>query len=84
MKICLYGSRPFSVRDKYEGTVSFGDSVIPSLWYIIRKKAIEPLLSGSTAEQLGIIKFAQSPLISSDLTYINAINTTTATNDSTK
>ena len=82
IKICPYGSRPFSVRGKYEGTVSFGDSIIPSVWYIIKKKAIEPLLSGSTAEQLGIIKFAPSPLTSSDMKYINAINTTTATNDS--
>ena len=54
------------------------------MWYIIKKKAIEPLLSGCTAEQLGIIKFAQSPLTSSDMKYINAINTTTTTNDSTK
>ena len=84
MKICTYGSRPFPVRGKYEWTVSFGDSIIPSLWYIIKKKTIEPLLSGSTAEQLGIIKFAPSPLTSSGMKYINAINTTTATNDSTK
>ena len=84
MKICEYGSKPFSERSKYEGTVSFGDSVIPSVWYIIKKKATEPLLSGSTAEQLGIIKFAPSPLTSSDMKYINAINTTTATNNSTK
>ena len=49
MKICPYGSKPLSVRGKYEGTVSFGDSIIPSVWYVIKKKAIE-LLSGSTAE----------------------------------
>ena len=84
MKICPYGSRPFLVRGKYEGTVSFGDSIMPSVWYIIKKKSIEPLLSGSTAVQLGIIKFALSPLTSSDMKYINAINSATATNDSTK
>ena len=84
MKICPYGSRPFSVRGKYQATVSFGDSIISSVWYIIKKKSIEPLLSGSTAVQLGIIKFAPSPLTSSDMKYINAINSATATNDSTK
>ena len=76
--------KPFSVRGKYEETVSFGDSVITSVWYIIKKKAIEPLLRGSTADRLGIIKLTPSPLTSSDMKYINAINTTTATNDLTK
>ena len=38
MKICPHRSRPFSLRGKYEGAVSFGDSIIQSVWYIIKNR----------------------------------------------
>ena len=51
----------FQVIGKYHGVVSFGEKVVRSKWYIVDKKNIEPLLSGPTAEKLGIIKFASTP-----------------------
>ena len=62
MKISPYGAKPFNVVGKYEGCITFGSAVTRSKWYIVDKKNIEPLLSGSTAEQLGIIKFTSKPV----------------------
>ena len=56
MKIYPYGGKPYRVKGKYEGTTSFGDTIIPTTWYIVGKK-VEPLLSGESAERLGIISF---------------------------
>lgn len=61
MKISPYGAKPFQVVGKYEGIVNFGPVQVKSKWYIVDKKNIEPLLSGVTAEQLGIIKFINKP-----------------------
>ena len=41
---------------KYEGSVVFGDMVTSATWYVVHKNNTEPLISGSTAEKLGIIK----------------------------
>ena len=49
LKICPYGWRPFRAIGKYEGTTIYGSSVIPGVWYVV-KKQLEPLLSGELAE----------------------------------
>ena len=51
MKLCPYGAKPFRVAGKYEGSIAFGDRITTAKWYIVK------LLSGNTAEDLGIIKF---------------------------
>ena len=60
LKICQFGSKPYSVKGKYIGSVTYGTTILPSTWYIIDKKGTEPLLSGITAEKLGIITFTPS------------------------
>ena len=61
MKLCPYGAAPFRAKEKYVGSVTFGETVVTATWYVISKNNIEPLLSGATAEDLGIIKFTDTP-----------------------
>ena len=58
IKLCPYGAKPFRVAGKYEGSIAFGDRIATAKWYIVKRSNIEPLLSGKTAEDLGIIKFS--------------------------
>ena len=62
LRISPYGAKPFRVIGKYEGSIVFGDMVTTATWYVVNKKNIEPLISGPTAERLGIIKFNSDPL----------------------
>ena len=47
-------------------------------------KHIESLLSGSTTEKLGVIKFSPSPSTSSDVKCINTLNGTTVMSNAAK
>ena len=62
LRISPYGAKPFRVIGKYEGSIVFGDMVTTATWYVVKKKNIEPLISGPTAERFGIIKFNSDPL----------------------
>ena len=55
LKVSKYGAQPFRVLGKYTGSITFGDMVATTTWYIVNKTKIEPLFSGQTAEELGII-----------------------------
>ena len=39
---------------------AFGQKTTPSIWYVVRKD-VESLLSGETADDLGIIGFNDTP-----------------------
>lgn len=75
LKICPFRSKPYSVTGKYEGSVTYGTVIISSTWYIINKKGTEPLLSGSTAEKLGIITFTPQKSASINEIKINTDST---------
>ena len=51
LKVSPYGAKPFRVLGKYTGSITFGDMVTTTTWYIVIKNKIEPLLSGQTAEE---------------------------------
>ena len=56
IKLSPYGSKPLRVHGVYNGPISFGDSETKSEIYIV-KHNLETLISGDTAEKLGIITF---------------------------
>lgn len=41
IKICPFGSKPYSVKGKYKGSVTYGITVLPSTWYVIDKSGTE-------------------------------------------
>ena len=55
-KLKPYGSKPLRVCGKLSGTVTFADKSIRSDIFVV-KENLESLLSGKTAETLGIISF---------------------------
>ena len=62
LKVGPYGAKPFRVLGKYTGSITFSDMVTTTTWYIVNKHRIEPLLSGQTVEELGIITFNANPV----------------------
>ena len=70
LQICPYGGRPFRAIGKYEGTTTYGDDIVPTVWYVVKKK-LEPLLSGGLAEKLGIIIF--NPDREEDISHVNSV-----------
>ena len=51
LKTCPFGSKPYSVKGKNEGSVTYGSTIFPLTWYITNKSGTELLLSGATAEK---------------------------------
>ena len=60
MKIHPYASKSMKCCGYYTGTVRYGDTVANICLYVV-KQDVETLLSGRLSEELGIIKFNQSP-----------------------
>ncbi len=60
VKLKPYNSSPISVLGVARCAVTFGSTSVPVEWHII-SGSCEPILAGSAALQLGIIKFARSP-----------------------
>ena len=56
LKLRPYGSKPLKVCGKYEGPIKFGKHAVQSEIFIV-KQNLEALISGETAELLGIISF---------------------------
>ena len=56
VKLRPYGSKPLKVCGKYNGPVTFSNNSIETDIFIV-KKHLETLISGNTAEKLGIISF---------------------------
>ena len=46
LKVSPYGAKPFRVLGKYTGSITFGDMVTTTTWYIVNKNKTKPLLSG--------------------------------------
>ena len=59
-KLKPYNSEPIKVEGVVRCAVSFGKRTIPVLWHIVHGKC-EPILSGNSAVQLGIIEFNHEP-----------------------
>ena len=56
IKLRPYGSKPLKVCGKYQGPIAFGNNAIQTELFIV-KNHLETLISGDTAEALGIISF---------------------------
>ena len=56
LKLRPYGSKPLKICGKYEGPIKFGKHAVQSEIFIV-KQNLEALISGETAELLGIISF---------------------------
>ena len=56
VKLQPYGSKTVKVRGVYTGPIVFGETITLAEVYIV-KQPLESLLSGDTAEELGIISF---------------------------
>ena len=78
MKIHPYGAKPFPVIGKVVADTSFGQEKIETTWYVVKKK-VEPLLSGTTAEALGIITFHDTP--PAEEAQVNAVETQQSKNE---
>ena len=74
--------KPFRVLGKYTGSITFGDMVTATTWYIVNKNKTEPLLSGQTAEELGIITFNANP-VDEDQAWVNAVSSSRKNSDKT-
>ena len=59
-KIKPYKSAPIPVLGVARCAVTFGSTSVPIIWHII-EGTCDTILSGRTAEQLGIIKFKKNP-----------------------
>ena len=60
VKIKPYKSSPINVHGEVRCSVTFGNTSIPTVWHVI-SGSCEPILSGQSALQLGIIKFTNKP-----------------------
>ena len=65
MKISPYGAKSFKATGQIVTDTMFGQKTTPTIWYVV-KKDVEALLSGETAEELGIITFRDTPPDESD------------------
>ena len=73
LKVSPYGAKPFRVLGKYTGFITLRKIVTTTTWYIVNKNKIEPLLSGQTAEELGIITFNANP-VDEDEAWVNSVS----------
>ena len=65
MKISPHGAKPFRAIGEVMTDTMFGQKKTQTIWYVVRKD-VEALLSGETAEELGIITFRDTPPEESD------------------
>ena len=56
-------SKVMHIQGRYTGSVKSGKVVTRATWYIVKRKNVEPLLSGPIAECLGIISFNAEPQV---------------------
>ena len=54
IKLRPYGSKPLRVCGRYTGSIMFKDNIVDTDIYIV-KENLETLISGETAETLGVI-----------------------------
>ena len=70
IKLRPYGSKPIKICGIYHGPVKFNDNVVEAEIFIV-KRSLETLLSGDTAEDLGIVTFHGVNSLKGDATTNN-------------
>ena len=72
-KLKPYNSAPIPVIGKAICSVTYGSTSIPVAWHII-ENSCQPILSGTSAEQLGIITFQKNPNCFNPINMIHSPN----------